>query len=225
MGFQSHLNLNLISPHQKDIIMNTPLANVSKSRTHPMLIIASAALVLVSLTGTAALMGWLPSSGAGTNTEASALVSPAVPAPQALTAATHPRVAATPVALRQPRAESTRHAAAPVCQNCGVVESVREVSTRGDGSGLGAAGGAVVGGLLGNQVGGGHGKEAMTVVGAIGGAFAGNQIEKQARATRSYETTVRMNNGSSRTVAQAAQPEWHDGDRVKIVDGMVRMNG
>jgi outer membrane lipoprotein SlyB len=65
----------------------------------------------------------------------------------------------------------------------------------------------------------------MTVVGAIGGAFAGNQIEKQARGTRSFETTVRMNNGSSRTVAQAGQPEWRDGDHVKIVDGVVQMNG
>jgi outer membrane lipoprotein SlyB len=78
---------------------------------------------------------------------------------------------------------------------------------------------------LGNQVGGGHGKQAMTVVGAIGGALAGNQIEKQARATLSYETTVRMNNGSSRTVAQATQPVWHDGDRVRVVDGVVQMNG
>jgi outer membrane lipoprotein SlyB len=78
---------------------------------------------------------------------------------------------------------------------------------------------------LGNQVGGGHGKQAMTVVGAIGGAFAGNQIEKQARAARSYEITVRMDNGSSRTIAQATQPEWRDGDHVKIVDGAVRMNG
>jgi outer membrane lipoprotein SlyB len=65
----------------------------------------------------------------------------------------------------------------------------------------------------------------MTVVGAIGGAFAGNQIEKQARASRSFETTVRMNNGSSRTVAQAAQPEWHDGDHVRIVDGVVQVKG
>jgi len=200
-------------------------ANASKSRTHPMLIIASAALVLVSLTGTAALMGWLPSTGATTNTGVSAQASAAVPAQQALTTATHQRAAAAPVAIRQARAEPARRAPAYVCQNCGVVESIREVNTRGDGSGLGATGGAVVGGLLGNQVGGGHGKEAMTVVGAIGGAFAGNQIEKQARASRSYETTVRMSNGSSRTVAQAAQPDWRNGDRVKIVDGTVQLNG
>lgn len=190
-----------------------------------MVLIASAALVLVSLTGTAALMGWLPATGASVTTDVPALAAATVPAPRTAAEATPRRVAAAPVADRQARAEPVRAAPALVCQNCGVVESIRQITTRGDGSGLGAAGGAVVGGLLGNQVGGGHGKEAMTVVGAIGGAFAGNQIEKQAKATRSYETTVRMNNGSSRTVAQATQPEWHDGDRVKIVDGVVRMNG
>jgi outer membrane lipoprotein SlyB len=186
--------------------MNSPITIASKNRAHPMLIIASTAVVLFSLTATAALMGWIPNSfgrTADTVTSASAL----------------------PLVHSHPRTEPVRPARALACQNCGVVESVREITTRGDGSGLGAAGGAVVGGLLGNQVGGGHGKEAMTVVGAIGGAFAGNQIEKQARAARSYEITVRMENGSSRTIAQSTQPEWRDGDHVKIVDGAVRMNG
>jgi uncharacterized Rmd1/YagE family protein len=58
-----------------------------------------------------------------------------------------------------------------------------------------------------------------------GRALAGNQIEKRARATLSYETTVRMNNGSSRTVGQDTQPVWRDGDHVRVVDGVVRMNG
>jgi outer membrane lipoprotein SlyB len=196
--------------------MNIPVATASKNRTHPMLIVAGTAVVLVSLTGTAALLGWLPSStGANADPAASALAMPAAPQ----------HVAAAPVIYRRPHAEPMHRAPALVCQNCGTVASIREVSTGGDSNGLGAAGGAVVGGLLGNQVGGGHGRQAMTVVGAIGGAFAGNQIEKQARATRSYETTVHMNNGSSRTVAQAAQPEWRDGDHVRIVDGVVQMNG
>lgn len=197
-----------------------------------MLIIASASLVLVCLTGTAALMGWLPNSiDASADAERLALTSPALPAVaaaparQAAVVAPHQRVAVAPAVYRQAHTEPVRRTPPPVCQNCGVVESVREVAVRGDGSGLGAAGGAVVGGLLGNQVGGGRGKQAMTVVGAIGGALAGNQIEKHARATRSYETTVRMDSGSSRTMTQATEPTWHDGDHVKIVDGMVRVNG
>lgn len=42
----------------------------------------------------------------------------------------------------------------------------------------GTAIGAVAGGLLGNQVGGGSGKKAATVAGAVGGAYAGNRIQK-----------------------------------------------
>lgn len=197
-----------------------------------MLIIASASLVLLCLTGTAALMGWLPNSiGAGTNADGTVLNSPAlsavatVPAKQDAAVAPRQRVAAAPVTYRPANVEPVRRAIAPVCQSCGVVESVREVAVRGNGSGLGAAGGAVVGGLLGNQVGGGHGKQAMTVVGAIGGALAGNQIEKRVRSARSYETTVRMDSGTYRTMTHTSEPAWHDGDHVKIVDGVVRMNG
>jgi hypothetical protein len=36
--------------------------------------------------------------------------------------------------------------------------------------------GAVVGGLLGNQVGGGNGKKLATIAGVIGGGMLGNQI-------------------------------------------------
>jgi Glycine zipper 2TM domain len=39
--------------------------------------------------------------------------------------------------------------------------------------------GAVVGGLLGNQVGGGTGKTLATVAGAVGGGYVGNEIAKR----------------------------------------------
>ena len=68
-------------------------------------------------------------------------------------------------------------------------------------SGVGAVAGGVVGGLLGHQVGGGNGKKAMTVIGAVGGGVAGHEIEKQARATTVYKVTVRMDDGSLRTVS------------------------
>jgi outer membrane lipoprotein SlyB len=204
--------------------MNMPLTTVSKARAHPMLIIAGTALVLFCATGTAAIMGWIPSSFGSAADNKLALNAPGGLTQQSAPKSLQQHAASAPIRHAEPR----HVAAAPAiqaCLNCGVVEATREVNHRGDGSGLGAAGGAVVGGLLGNQVGGGHGKEAMTVVGAIGGAFAGNQIEKQVRATRSFETMVRMNDGSSRTIAQATQPEWHSGDHVRIVDGIVRLRG
>jgi outer membrane lipoprotein SlyB len=206
--------------------MNIPVNSISKRRAHPMLIIASTAVVLFAVVATAAVLGWIPSSLGGTAPpDAQALASSAAPGQQGATPAPARRVAAAPVVHTQTYPARTHHAAAAACWNCGVVESVREITASGDGSGLGAAGGAVVGGLLGNQVGGGHGRDAMTVVGAIGGALAGNQIEKQARTTHSYQTTVRMSDGSSRATAQATQPAWRNGDRVKIVDGVVSLIG
>ncbi|AHL76417.1 hypothetical protein CH92_15470 [Stutzerimonas stutzeri] len=53
----------------------------------------------------------------------------------------------------------------------------------------GTAVGAVVGGLLGNQVGGGNGKKIATVVGAVGGGYAGHQVQGRMQANDTYTTT------------------------------------
>jgi uncharacterized protein YcfJ len=86
-----------------------------------------------------------------------------------------------------------------ICASCGTVESVQAVQQKGEGSGLGVAGGALAGGLLGHQVGGGNGKTALTVLGAVGGAFAGNEVEKRVKATTVYDVQVRMEDGSLRS--------------------------
>ena len=93
-------------------------------------------------------------------------------------------------------------AAAPVCASCGVVESVTAVNQKGQGSGLGAVAGGVLGGVVGHQVGGGTGKDVATVLGAIGGGLAGNEIEKRQRGSVSYSVNVRMDDGSLRTLSQ-----------------------
>jgi outer membrane lipoprotein SlyB len=92
------------------------------------------------------------------------------------------------------------------CAQCGVVEAVTSFQQKGEGSGVGAVGGAVVGGLLGSQIGGGGGKKAMTVIGAVGGGLAGNEIEKRQRATTLYSVKVRMEDGSLRTLTQSSAP-------------------
>jgi len=53
----------------------------------------------------------------------------------------------------------------------------------------GTAVGAVVGGLLGSQVGGGNGKKIATVAGAVGGGYAGNQVQGRMQANDTYSTT------------------------------------
>jgi outer membrane lipoprotein SlyB len=111
------------------------------------------------------------------------------------------------------------------CTECGIIESIREVTTKGQGSGLGVVGGAVVGGLLGNQVGGGRGNDIATVAGAVGGAVAGNQIEKSVNSTKSYNITVRFEDGSSRLFHETDPSAWRSGDRVKVINGVIRSNG
>lgn len=113
--------------------------------------------------------------------------------------------------------EPARQAA--VCLDCGTVVAVREVTRQGEGTGLGAVLGGVLGGIVGHQFGKGHGNDAMTAVGAIGGAVAGNQVEKTQRATRQYEVTVRFDDGSTRTFTDTRAGTWHNGDRVRSVNG------
>jgi uncharacterized protein YcfJ len=97
------------------------------------------------------------------------------------------------------------------CRNCGVVESVVAVRRPGQTQGIagtpvtpGMAIGGVVGGLLGNQIGHGSGRAAATVVGAAGGAYAGNAIEKNRAQRTAYVMHIRMQDGSMRTVEQSA---------------------
>ncbi len=49
--------------------------------------------------------------------------------------------------------------------------------------------GAVAGGLLGNQVGGGTGKKIATVAGAVGGGYAGNKVQEGMQNRDTYTTT------------------------------------
>jgi outer membrane lipoprotein SlyB len=109
----------------------------------------------------------------------------------------------------------------PLCYDCGVIEAVREIEKKGDGSGLGAVAGGVAGGVLGRQTGGGHGRDVMTVLGAIGGAVAGNAIEKNVKKVKSYEIAIRFEDGTSRLVTQDNPPLWRSGDKVRFVNGVI----
>ena len=110
----------------------------------------------------------------------------------------------------------------PICMECGIVESMREVEKKGEGTGLGAVAGGMGGLILGRQVGNGSGQRLAGVLGAAGGAFAGHQIEKSAKTTKSYEVYLRMEDGSFRTVASATPPTWRTGERVRIVNGTLQ---
>ncbi len=180
--------------------------------THPIIIIAATAVVVFSAVGIAAVMGWIPASTSGTSDAAKVAKSQPAPVKPAM----KPHSAPVHVAAAAP--------AKPKCSECAVVESVREIETAGEASGVGAVGGAVVGGLVGHQVGRGRGKELATVAGAVGGAVAGHQIEKTVKATKTYEITIRMEDGTTRVVSEPNPPAWRPGEKVKFINGKLQSN-
>jgi len=185
--------------------METPI-----KRFKPLLVAATASAVALSAVGIAAV------STSGKTSEVQLpqeIVQPVAPA------ISHP-VAARPVA--KPAARRTVEAPKPVpaLGQLAVVESVREVKEAGDAKGVGAVAGGVAGGVLGHKL--GKGKGVVTVIGAAAGAFGGHQIEKQVRAEKHWETTVRLNDGSQRTLKSEDQPAWRAGDRVRVVNGELR---
>ena|SRR6266850_4513243 len=216
-----------------------------RPRLHPLLTAAAISVTVFSAAGVAALTGLLPHS-LGTSKEAEPVVAastPATPAPQAAVETSMPAAApqATPVvkprpvhraAKPQPTQPVQITEAAPIAQApqpvvpagiTGVVESVKEITTPGDGgSGVGAIGGGIAGAVLGHQFGQGSGKKIMTVLGAVGGALAGKEIEKQHNATKHWEVSVRLDDGSHQTLSSPSLPYWHAGDRVRFLDGKLQ---
>lgn len=67
-----------------------------------------------------------------------------------------------------------KQTAREVCNDEAVTE---QVSVKDEKRIAGTAIGALVGGVLGNQVGGGDGKKLATAAGAVAGGFAGNEIQ------------------------------------------------
>jgi outer membrane lipoprotein SlyB len=113
-------------------------------------------------------------------------------------------------------------AVAQVCHVCGAVESVTPIerSTKAPGVGVGTVAGGVLGAVIGNQVGHGGGRTAATILGAVGGGFAGNAIEGHMRKETVYQVGVRMEDGSQRVVEVARAPNV--GSRVTVEGNVLR---
>ena len=104
------------------------------------------------------------------------------------------------------------------CDNCGSVTDIKTIQIKGEGTGLGAITGGVLGGVLGHQIGGGRGKDVATVAGAAGGAYAGHQVEKNAKSRTQYQVIVKLETGASRTFTYRSGTAYRVGDKIKIVD-------
>lgn len=189
-------------------------------RIHPLIAAAAVAVLLVSLTGVAAITGLLPSSHSTTAPEVASAPASQDTSKTAASPGTHADQAGPASHAQQHKAASSvAQASSQNCASCGKIESVQAVQHQAKPSGLGVVTGAVLGGLLGNQVGNGNGRTVATVAGAVGGGYAGNEVEKRTGATTSYQVRVRMEDGSVRNFPYTTQPTWNEGDRVKVIDG------
>ena len=110
-----------------------------------------------------------------------------------------------------------------VCNDCGVVQSMRYVEEQGQASGVGAVAGGVLGGVLGHQIGSGRGNTVATIAGAGAGAYAGHQIEKNRNKKSYWAVAIRMDNGKTRNFTYSSKPAVNEGERVKLVDGGKRL--
>src|SRR5215469_1425854 len=104
---------------------------------------------------------------------------------------------------------------------------------------IGTVAGAVVGGVLGHQVGGGTGRDLATIAGAAGGGYAGNRIQKNLQDRDTVTTTEQkcatVYDTSEKTVSYRVRyrfdgkETWvqmdHDpGERIPVHDGRVDLS-
>ncbi|SAI66316.1 Surface antigen [Bordetella ansorpii] len=183
---------------------------------HPLIATAAVSVIVLCAVAVAAIAGWLPGSSADRSpAEQAALREPGQP----------PQPGPQQPAKGQAQGKTPARAAAaqpPACAACGTVESVRtvQVPVRNNSNNIvGTVAGGVVGGVVGNQIGGGRGRDAATVLGAVGGAFAGHEIERNIRAQQTvthYELTVRMSDGSARSFRSAQPFPYASGAPVRV---------
>ncbi|MGK5008438.1 glycine zipper 2TM domain-containing protein [Janthinobacterium sp. MDB2-8] len=177
--------------------MNT---TTTASRIHPLMAGAAISVTVLCLVGAASIAGILPNSRA--NVPAAA----AVPADVAALAPANAAALTAPVAAPVMAQAAPAPAPAPVVHKRVVHhtqvaqarpayndnnDSYRDTAYRepvrqqqpapapAQPNYVGIGTGAVIGGLIGNQVGGGRGKALATVAGVIGGGMLGNAVQNQ----------------------------------------------
>jgi len=203
----------------------------TKTRLHPLLTVAAVSLTVLSAVGVAALTGVLPhSSGSSEPVIAPEVQKPiehavTMPAPAAKPKPRPGARHAAPVAPLAQAAEAPRSYEAPKPAPLpgvgGVIESVQEIEQKGENPIAGPIIGGIAGAVLGHQFGEGRGKTVSTAVGAGAGILGGKVVEQKVRATKHWEVTVRLDDGSTKTISSESQPAWHAGERVRVVDGQI----
>jgi len=198
------------------------METTTTNRIHPLMAAAAASVVIVSLTGAAAITGLLPNSKSAAEPAMPLAATSQYAAPQAgmqvpngymvqngqlvpvsavqqqlVPAMVPAMVPAQQVAYAQPAAQPTvivkEKPVVKVVEKTRVVHAapkqVRYEEPRyaqpapapAQPNYVGIGTGAVIGGLIGNQIGGGNGKKLATVAGVIGGGIIGNEVANRNR--------------------------------------------
>ncbi len=120
-------------------------------------------------------------------------------------------------------------------QNCHDVITTHHKPAKDTHQIAGTAIGAVIGGVLGHQVGGGKGKTLATVAGAVGGGYAGKKVQEHEQNNNTYTSTQRqcstVNHRSTTVVGYKVTYKYngtthttrmdHDpGDRIQVKSGV-----
>ena len=112
------------------------------------------------------------------------------------------------------------------CADCGIVTRINTVAS---GRTAPAATGAILGGIVGavagheisDHTGGSRGnKNVAAAAGAVGGALAGNQIQKNVTSD-TFDITVRMDDGRTMVVNQRDLGGIRENTYVRVVNGRV----
>ena len=179
--------------------MNT---TTTASRIHPLMAGAAISVTVLCLVGAASIAGILP------NSRANVPATPAIPADVAAMTPANAAALAAPVTAPVAAPVVAQAAPAPVVHkrvvhHTQVAQARPAYNDNNDGyrdtayreparqqqpvpapapaqpNYVGIGTGAVLGGLIGNQVGGGRGKALATVAGVIGGGMLGNAVQNQ----------------------------------------------
>jgi outer membrane lipoprotein SlyB len=102
------------------------------------------------------------------------------------------------------------------CRHCAVVESIRAVEVPTGPAYAGAIAGGIAGAVFGDRVGKAHERHVTRVLGAIGGAFLGHEIQRAAASRTAYDASLRMPNGSLRVRRYDAPPPFQVGQRIHL---------
>ena len=171
-------------------------ATASTTRIHPLMAGAAVSFTVLCLVGAASVAGILPNSRANApapavpadlmaSNLAAPVAAPIVAAPAAAPVVAQAAPAPAPAPVVHKRVVHHVAQARPASRNDDYAyrEPVRQQPVQAPAPAqpnyVGIGTGAVIGGLIGNQVGGGRGKTLATVAGVIGGGFLGNAVQNQ----------------------------------------------